>query len=343
MAKLETTEDALWLMGHVRFYTHGSPEFNYNNHPIIHGPIIGIHNGVIRNYNDILKDTGREDKRAQVDSEAIFAAIKHYGIRKGIDKIRGDAAIAFVDDSRPESMYVGRTSGRPLVYARTAAGSFIFASEPEVLDAGGFPLAGKSYTTASPNRIMRITEGRVDKRIRLTPQKSYSYTASGSGSWKPGNTFGNPNAGSYRYHSDGDGFIWQPGGGLGSNQTAITQTGEMLLSKQCNCRHRALMIQAGRLQIPSAHESLCPYRMRLEEDELARSPVKFDHELNPDEVLADLNARPMVRRAIANSPNGTAIQEFFVWDGRLVSEEDYIDLAQKEMDLAAAFAEWNDA
>jgi len=52
---LAMARDAKLLIGHLRFATHGAPEENINNHP---HPIDGgwlVHNGVIRNYENLLE------------------------------------------------------------------------------------------------------------------------------------------------------------------------------------------------------------------------------------------------------------------------------------------------
>src|SRR5690348_11838128 len=41
--------NATQLLVHVRDYTKGHPSINANNHPVRHGPVIGIHNGIITN------------------------------------------------------------------------------------------------------------------------------------------------------------------------------------------------------------------------------------------------------------------------------------------------------
>ena len=45
-----TAEQALI---HVRDYTKGHPEIEGNNHPIRHGTVVGIHNGIIENDDEL--------------------------------------------------------------------------------------------------------------------------------------------------------------------------------------------------------------------------------------------------------------------------------------------------
>jgi len=69
-----------WFVGHTRWATHGDPKNNANNHPILHGNVLGVHNGVLRNHESILAETGRQDAASEVDSEAIFAAVNKWGV-----------------------------------------------------------------------------------------------------------------------------------------------------------------------------------------------------------------------------------------------------------------------
>src|SRR5205085_11829327 len=63
------------VLVHVRDYTKGHPRIEANNHPIRHGAVVGIHNGIIFNDEEILEANGFERARPEmtVDSEAIFA------------------------------------------------------------------------------------------------------------------------------------------------------------------------------------------------------------------------------------------------------------------------------
>src|SRR3954451_21701028 len=42
-------QDATQLLVHVRDYTKGHPSIGANNHPVRHGNVVGIHNGLIVN------------------------------------------------------------------------------------------------------------------------------------------------------------------------------------------------------------------------------------------------------------------------------------------------------
>ena len=67
------------LLVHVRDYTKGHPSIAANNHPVRHGPVVGIHNGIIVNDDELLAphSCARAEPRMTVDSEAIFAVAAH--------------------------------------------------------------------------------------------------------------------------------------------------------------------------------------------------------------------------------------------------------------------------
>jgi len=64
-------------LGHCRAGTGGGKEYNENNHPIKIGNLIGIHNGVVHNEEEIFKNLGC-GRDGQVDSEAIFRLFDHF-------------------------------------------------------------------------------------------------------------------------------------------------------------------------------------------------------------------------------------------------------------------------
>src|ERR1051325_6548766 len=79
--RIAVPEAATQLLGHVRDYTKGPPSIAANNHPVRHGPVVGIHNGIIVNDDELLEahECARSEPRMTVDSEAIFAVAAHSG------------------------------------------------------------------------------------------------------------------------------------------------------------------------------------------------------------------------------------------------------------------------
>lgn len=162
-------DDVKWLVCHVRYATHGSPAKLINNHPIQHKNILGVHNGVLRNHNIVLNKTGRFDNQAEVDSEAIFAAVNKWGHEKGLAKIQGDMVAVYTDLRRPNTLNIARSYGRPLVFATTEAGNLIFASEASVIEALGIQHTPfKSFV--SENILLKVRSGKIRERRRYVPK-----------------------------------------------------------------------------------------------------------------------------------------------------------------------------
>ena len=116
------------LLLHTRAATQGRASVADNNHPIKHGGIIGIHNGIIWN-DDKLFEHFKWPRNAQVDSEAIFAALNYLPMEEALLQIDGGWAIAWVDtDIDPRKLWLARGNQSPLNYTVTDNGSVIFAS-----------------------------------------------------------------------------------------------------------------------------------------------------------------------------------------------------------------------
>src|SRR5439155_24449515 len=110
-------ESATHVLVHVRDYTKGHPSIPANNHPVRHGPVVGIHNGIIVNDDEILScfDCARAEPRMTFDSEAIFALAAHSRAdARLLEELRGTMASAWMDERAPDILYLARGMDRPL-------------------------------------------------------------------------------------------------------------------------------------------------------------------------------------------------------------------------------------
>ncbi len=64
-------DDTVCILGHTRFPTKGSRWRNVNNHPLLAGHVVGVHNGSISNDDAIFTRLGLP-RAGEVDSEIIF-------------------------------------------------------------------------------------------------------------------------------------------------------------------------------------------------------------------------------------------------------------------------------
>lgn len=122
-------------MIHTRYATQGKPKVNGNNHPIISPPVVGVHNGHVSNDDAIFRGLPEGTRRAEVDSEAIFALLANAPepVDELLPQVKGGAAVAWLDkrEARDEfgpALNLARIRRSPLAVGQTAAGSVIFAS-----------------------------------------------------------------------------------------------------------------------------------------------------------------------------------------------------------------------
>ena len=115
---------------HVRDYTKGHPTIEANNHPIRHGSVVGIHNGVIANDDELFAqhEIERAERDMTVDSEIIFALAERSRGRtkEALEQLYGSMATGWLDEGRPE-LVIARGVGRPLWVGR-GKGALFFAS-----------------------------------------------------------------------------------------------------------------------------------------------------------------------------------------------------------------------
>src|SRR4051794_14264122 len=136
LERVSVPAEASQLLVHVRDYTKGHPSIAANNHPVRHGPVIGIHNGIITNDDELLAphSCSRAEPRMSVDSEAIFALAAHSrNDARALEHLRGAMATGWMDEREPDVLYVARGSGRPLWLGECRDGVF-FASTKLALE-----------------------------------------------------------------------------------------------------------------------------------------------------------------------------------------------------------------
>jgi glucosamine 6-phosphate synthetase-like amidotransferase/phosphosugar isomerase protein len=164
------------LLVHVRDYTKGHPSIASNNHPVRHGPVVGIHNGIILNDDELLAphDCARAEPRMSVDSEAIFALAAHSGNEpRSLEALTGSMAAAWLDEREPGTAFVARGAGRPL-WLGTARHELFFASTPQALSVvelyAGVRLRKRELEQGT---FLALRDGRIRREERFRPDLSY--------------------------------------------------------------------------------------------------------------------------------------------------------------------------
>src|SRR5207248_6113477 len=74
LERIAVPPEATQLLVHVRDYTKGHPSLVANNHPIRHGSVVGVHNWIIVNDDELFArlQIPRAQAGITVDSEIIF-------------------------------------------------------------------------------------------------------------------------------------------------------------------------------------------------------------------------------------------------------------------------------
>lgn len=127
------------IIGHTRLVTNGSLDDNKNNQPIIKNGIIGIHNGIITNDNNLWTQFPKFKKTSQVDTEVLLSLIKNfytksknieYSVSKSFSLIEGSASISIIFDNLNIQVIASNTGS---LYFITDKKTVIYASEKNIL------------------------------------------------------------------------------------------------------------------------------------------------------------------------------------------------------------------
>jgi glucosamine--fructose-6-phosphate aminotransferase (isomerizing) len=155
--ELERCRNAIVMVGHCRFATHGLPSDNRNNHPHVAGAGYIVHNGVIHNHQHLVRHYGLH-QRSHCDSEALGLLMTRcpgtIAQRSAwvAGQVEGDLALLGIW-RMPARILVCRR-GRPLHFGHGRDG-YYFASLPE-----GLPGEVKSVADHS-TRVLAYEHGEL--------------------------------------------------------------------------------------------------------------------------------------------------------------------------------------
>lgn len=163
---IKMNDNASTAVLHTRMATTGLPSNNKNNHPIVtvapRGErIAGTHNGWVNNYATLSKRFSLA-RRAEVDSEVIFAMLQKFGddYDKLGQELDGNYAIAYLRENRPGELFLLRGHTSPLILMQTDFGWFYASTEfalRGIQDLVGGPMMG--YLEVSEGRALRFSDG----------------------------------------------------------------------------------------------------------------------------------------------------------------------------------------
>jgi glucosamine 6-phosphate synthetase-like amidotransferase/phosphosugar isomerase protein len=161
---------------HVRDYTKGHPTLAANNHPIRHGTVVGIHNGVIANDEEIFArySFARAAPDMTVDSEAIFAlAEREWSRASALEQLYGSMASAWMDERVPDVVFIARGIGRPL-WVGEGRRELFFGSTREALDLAeryaGLHLRKREVAEGT---LLALADGNIVRAEAFEPDRSF--------------------------------------------------------------------------------------------------------------------------------------------------------------------------
>jgi glucosamine 6-phosphate synthetase-like amidotransferase/phosphosugar isomerase protein len=176
LERIAVPSRATELLVHVRDYTKGHPSIPANNHPVRHGPVVGIHNGIILNDDELLApySCARAEPRMTVDSEAIFALAAHsQNAPRALEALAGSMATAWLDQRDPGTVFAARGVGRPLWLGRGRDEVF-FASTRMALEIAAEYVGVKlRLSEVRDGTFFALRAGRVARTARFRPDRSY--------------------------------------------------------------------------------------------------------------------------------------------------------------------------
>ena len=127
----------LTIIGHSRLVTTGSHHSSVNNQPLISGSCVGVHNGIIVNYNDLEGEFPDIERNAVVDSELIFSLLHYFfsqtgtllgASKKVFEVLEGAASIAALFGQTNGFLLATNTGS--IYYSKNRQGNgLVFASE----------------------------------------------------------------------------------------------------------------------------------------------------------------------------------------------------------------------
>ena len=132
-------------IGHTRWATHGEPsEINAHPHMSDDGNVVGVHNGIIENYQELKEKLIRKGYTfySSTDTEVAIKLVDYYykkyehtpvdAINHAIVRIRGSYALALMFKDYPEEIFVARKDS-PMILGVNNGESYLASDVPAIL------------------------------------------------------------------------------------------------------------------------------------------------------------------------------------------------------------------
>ncbi|MBQ8092914.1 MAG: glutamine--fructose-6-phosphate transaminase (isomerizing) [Clostridia bacterium] len=138
--------EGLCGIGHTRWATHGEPsELNAHPHTSDDGNVVGVHNGIIENYQELKDKLLRKGYHfySTTDTEVAIKLVDYYwkkyglgpvdAINRSMVRIRGSYALAIMFRDHPGEIWVARKDS-PLIIGAGEGENFVASDVPAILN-----------------------------------------------------------------------------------------------------------------------------------------------------------------------------------------------------------------
>ena len=132
-------------IGHTRWATHGEPsELNAHPHASDDGNVVGVHNGIIENYQELKEKLLKKGYTfySQTDTEVAIKLVDYYykkylgtpvdAINHAMVRIRGSYALELMFKDYPEEIYVARKDS-PMIIGVANGECYVASDVPAIL------------------------------------------------------------------------------------------------------------------------------------------------------------------------------------------------------------------
>ena len=132
-------------IGHTRWATHGEPsETNAHPHMSDDGNVVGVHNGIIENYQELKEKLLKKGYSfySSTDTEVAIKLVDYYykkyehtpvdAINHAMVRIRGSYAFAFIFKDYPDEIFVARKDS-PMVIGVSDGNCYVASDVPAIL------------------------------------------------------------------------------------------------------------------------------------------------------------------------------------------------------------------
>ena len=133
-------------IGHTRWATHGAPsEANAHPHHSDDGAVVGVHNGIIENYEELQEKLKRNGYKfySQTDTECAIKLIDYYykkygegplrAISRAMLRVRGSYALCLMFADYPDTIFCAR-NGSPMIIGKNGKEAFVASDVPAILN-----------------------------------------------------------------------------------------------------------------------------------------------------------------------------------------------------------------